>query len=237
MLKHWRPDILARGHVSLLHRPFIPANNYTALFSSILGILSPFSFWKLINETYWTQQFFIFCSNFSPPDYIPPCFHANPPDFPHLIKPRALTRLSRTFVRGSHHRAEYFDVLCSWCYNGDTVRELFDVLCSWCYNGDTMRELFDVLCSWCYNGDTVRELFDVLCSWCYNGDTVRELFDVLCSWCYNGDTVRELFLTVPPVLIMSFIRRAGNTWPILPGCKWHSSIGLHHCIHFISRSL
>ena len=34
------------------------AHNHTALFSSIMGIHSPFSFWKLINETY-TQQFFI----------------------------------------------------------------------------------------------------------------------------------------------------------------------------------
>ena len=55
------------------NRPFIPANdysefhliiivhwnersvgiahNYTSLFRSILGVLSPFSFWKFINQT------------------------------------------------------------------------------------------------------------------------------------------------------------------------------------------
>ena len=61
------------------------AHNYTALFSSILGILSPFSLWKHIKLSSFSYSVVIL---FLPISYIPPCFHANPPNFPHLIEPR-----------------------------------------------------------------------------------------------------------------------------------------------------
>ena len=44
------------------------AHNYTALFRSILAVLSPFSFWKFIDETYKFSRFsysvVIFSSHF-----------------------------------------------------------------------------------------------------------------------------------------------------------------------------
>ena len=64
--------------------PFGIAHNYTALFRSILGVLGVISLTKhyKLSFSYSVVIFFL------PFSHIPPCYHAEPPDFPRLFEPR-----------------------------------------------------------------------------------------------------------------------------------------------------
>ena len=70
MLKHCRPDILARGHLSLLHR-------------FDLHIITHHH-----SEVYCGYVRSLFFGNSLTFSHIPLCFHAKPPNFPRLFDPR-----------------------------------------------------------------------------------------------------------------------------------------------------
>ena len=64
MLKHCRPDNLVRGHLSLLHRPFIPANDYSEI--GIAHITQPCSevYWGYFRLLVFENSLVIFSSRF-----------------------------------------------------------------------------------------------------------------------------------------------------------------------------
>ena len=78
-------EFVSLKSVSWNEWPIGIAHNYTSLFRSILGVLSPFSFWKHNKFSSFSYSVVSFSSR------LPTCshlYHAKPPDFPLLFEPR-----------------------------------------------------------------------------------------------------------------------------------------------------